>query len=85
MSGPMAMRGVLGLAAIATTLVMMCSNAGARDPERRTRPAPIASEHDDVTGIRTDRLSKRQLKVWQSIMEIVLAKDKESRPAHPKL
>jgi hypothetical protein len=34
---------------------------------------------------RTDGLSKRQIKLWNSIREIVLAPDKDGRPSHPTL
>jgi hypothetical protein len=36
-------------------------------------------------GIRTDRLSPKQLRVWNSIREIVFAKDRADRLLHPRL
>src|SRR5213593_216737 len=37
------------------------------------------------SGIRTDRLSPRQLRVWRAIEAIVFAKDGSGRLSHPKL
>ncbi len=38
-----------------------------------------------VTGILTDELSHAHLRTWQSILEIVMAKDKAGRSLHPTL
>ncbi len=46
--------------------------------------APIALP-DTSGGIRTDRLSQKQLRVWNSIREIVFAKDRANRLLHPRL
>jgi len=35
--------------------------------------------------IRTDRLSPRQLKTWNQIVEIVMAEDEQGQPLHPTL
>lgn len=47
--------------------------------------APAAMAEEKETGIRTDRLSARQLKIWRSIENIVKAHDGEARPLHPSL
>jgi hypothetical protein len=36
-------------------------------------------------GLRTDRLSRKDLRVWTRILEIVMAKDRDGRPLHPTL
>jgi hypothetical protein len=36
-------------------------------------------------GLRTDRLSPRQLRAWNQIVEIVMAEDGDGRPLHPTL
>lgn len=38
-----------------------------------------------LSGLRTDRLSPRQLRIWQSIRDVVLACDQSGQPLHPKL
>ena len=75
----------LRLAAMVIAILMVSSNAGAQEPGWRLEPAPASSEHKEVTGILTDRLTRSQLRAWDSIMQIVLARDKEGRPVHPKL
>ncbi len=77
--------GDLRLAATVVALLMIPSNAGAQVPQRRLERATATSEYEEVTGILTDRLTRSQLKAWESIMRIVLAKDKAGRPVHPKL
>ena len=51
--------------------------------------APIASASasgsDSLAGIRADRLSPRQLRIWRSIERIVLARDQAGRALHPNL
>ena len=36
-------------------------------------------------GLRTDRLSRKHLQVWNRIVEIVMADDRDGRPLHPAL
>jgi hypothetical protein len=36
-------------------------------------------------GVRVDRLSPRQLRVWNKVVEIVLAEDGDGQPVHPTL
>lgn len=45
----------------------------------------IPNIHTAQAAIRTDRLSPRQLRVWNSIREIVFAKDRANRLLHPRL
>jgi hypothetical protein len=45
----------------------------------------IPNIHADPVAIRTDRLSAKQLRVWNSIREIVFAKDRANRLLHPRL
>jgi hypothetical protein len=73
-------------AATVIAVLMMSSNAGAQGSQRRLNMASSTSEnHQEMTGILTDRLTKSQLKILGSIMEIVLAKDQGGRPVHPNL
>ena len=75
----------LRLAATFVALLMISSNAGAQVSQRSLNPASQSSEHKEVTGILTDRLTKSKLRAWEAILRIVLAKDKDGRPVHPKL
>jgi hypothetical protein len=81
----MAIRRDFRLAATVMATVLMSSNAGAQETERRREAVSTTSEHKQATGILLDRLTKSHLKVWRSILEIVFAQDKEGRPVHPKL
>jgi len=45
-------------------------------------PAPATS---GPGAFRTDRLAPQQIKLWNSVREIVLARDKDGRPLHPTL
>lgn len=38
-----------------------------------------------LTGLRTDRLSPKQLQAWNTIVEIVMAEDRDGKPLHPTL
>jgi hypothetical protein len=44
-----------------------------------------AVQEAPAAGLRTDRLSPRQLKTWQAIEALVLATDLEGRPVYPTL
>ncbi len=46
-------------------------------------PARVGATASD--GIRTDRLTPRQLQTWRSIEQIVRAVDRTGRPLHPRL
>jgi len=69
------------LVAAIIAILPVPSKAGDREPERRREPA----EHGPTTGFVLDRLTGRQLKIWGTIMEVVLAQDRQGRPLHPKL
>ncbi len=45
----------------------------------------VAVQEAPAAGIRTDRLSPRQLKTWHAIEALVLATDREGRPVYPTL
>lgn len=54
--------------------------------ERIPTPAHLSEPAvETAPGIRTDRLSPRQLRVWETIKRIVFAKDASGRFSHPKL
>ena len=73
------------LAAVFFAILVISSNAGAQEPERPGGTAQTTLTPRKVAGVLTDRLKKSHLKAWESIMEIVLAKIGEGRPAHPVL
>ncbi len=79
----MANRSILRTALLLAALMPITPNARAEVQPRNgsDHSGPI----ETASGIRTDRLTKSQLKAWESIMRIVLAKDKDGRPVHPKL
>jgi hypothetical protein len=81
----MGIRPTLWLGEVLLAIPMISSSAGAQDHQRSGGTAQTALDYENGAGIRTDRLRKSQLKTWKSIMEIVLARDKEGRPFHPIL
>jgi len=81
----MGIRYNVWLAAMVFAILVISSNAGAQEAKRPGAIAPTTLSPGKVTGVLTDRLTKSQLKIWESIMEIVLAKDGEGRPVHPIL
>jgi hypothetical protein len=66
-------------------IMSISSNAGAQETDRPDGTRLKALSSGKMTGILTDRLTKSQLKAWESILEVVLAKDGEGRPVHPAL
>jgi hypothetical protein len=81
----MGIRSSVRLAAMFFAIMVISSNAGAQEPERPGGTAQTTLTPRKVTGVLTDRLKKSHLKAWESIMEIVLAKDGVGRPVHPAL
>jgi len=66
--------------------ILLAAAPGTRAQERM----PAASRVSDpaiepAPGIRTDRLSPRQLRAWRAIEEMVFAKDGSGQFSHPKL
>jgi hypothetical protein len=72
-------------AAIFASILVIASSARAQEAERPGGTAQRALNRGKVTGVLTERLTKSQLKIWESIIEIVLAEDGEGRPVHPAL
>ncbi len=81
----MGVRSSVRLAAMIFAIMVVSSNAGGQEPERPGGTAQTTLTPRNMTGVLTDRLKKSHLKAWESIMEIVLAKDGEGRPVHPAL
>ena len=81
----MMIRSNLRQVAMVLAILMNSFTAGAQEPERLGGQSNAFMNHGKVTGVLTDRLNKSQLRIWESIVGIVLAKDKEGRPTHPKL
>jgi hypothetical protein len=81
----MMIRSNLRQAANVLAILMILSSASAQQSEQRNKTAQSTLNHGTAGGILTDRLNKSQLKIWESIVGIVLARDKEGRPTHPKL
>jgi hypothetical protein len=72
---------ILATATLAlATLTMIPGMFGQEIQFGATRDGATASE-----GIRTDRLTPRQLETWKSIQRIVQAVDRSGRPLHPRL
>ncbi len=72
----MAPRSILSAAILAVNLLMLPSASGADLPE-------VAASNTNE--FRTDRLSPRQMKLWNSIRKVVQATDREGRPTYPIL
>jgi hypothetical protein len=81
----MKVRSNLLQAANVLAILMVLSNASARQSEHINETPQATANPGAAGGILTDRLNKSQLRIWESIVEIVLAEDGEGRPAHPKL
>ena len=73
------------LAATFFAIMSISSNTGAQEADRPNGTRVKALSSGKMTGIPTDRLTKSQLKAWESILEIVLAKNREGHPVHPAL
>lgn len=77
----MANRSKLATATMALALMSLIPNLSGHEAESgATRDDASASE-----GIRTDRLTPRQLQIWRSIEQIVQSVDRIGRPLHPRL
>jgi hypothetical protein len=80
----MANRSILGVATLLTAFMAMTMDAVAQaDPLETSNRTSIDAVQP--SGIRTDRLSPKQLRTWQSIRNIVSAEDRSGRPLHPRL
>lgn len=69
----------------AATLALACMTM---IPSVSGQQALSGATRDDVTaseGIRTDRLTPRQLRTWRSVEQIIQAVDRAGRPLHPRL
>ncbi len=73
----MAPQSIFSTVTLALNLLTLPSAAGAADS-----PGLVAS---DTNAFRTDRLSPRQMRLWNSIRKIALATDHHSRATHPIL
>ncbi len=77
----MATRSILATATMAlATLTMIPEGFGQEVQIGAKREGATASD-----GIRTERLTARQLQTWRSIERIVQAVDGSGRPLHPRL
>lgn len=70
-------RFIVVFSALALPLTCRCL---ARESE-----APRQNEPANLTGIATDRLSNSQLRVWKSIIDVVMATDRKGSYLHPTL
>lgn len=83
--GPMARKsGFLRMAAVAGLITTM-PKAMAQQALSVGIPDVRIAASNAPTGIRTDRLSAKHLHVWNSVREIVIAKDRAGRLLHPRL
>jgi hypothetical protein len=77
----MAIRSNLAAAILALTSMTMIPNTfGQQAISDATGADSTASD-----GIRTDRLSPKQLQTWRSIEQVIQAVDRTGRPLHPRL
>ena len=72
---------------IAELAILMTFGAAASAGEstRGAEPNAVVTTGSPKTGIRTDRLSPKQLRVWKSIEKIVFAEKASGVPLHPRL
>ncbi len=80
----MASRQTQWTAATALAFSLTIPGLGAQRPRGTVKPANEISMQDKSTGILTSRLSTKQLKIWESILDIVHAMDANDRLLHPK-
>jgi hypothetical protein len=77
----MAIRSNLAVVILAlASLTMIPNTFGQQAVSAATRADANASD-----GIRTDRLSPKQLQTWRSIEQVIQAVDRTGRPLHPRL
>ncbi len=76
----MANRSTLFTAAIALTLL-----AAAQKAHAQIQSSGRTDAIDATSGIRTDRLTPKQLRTWKEIVRIVQASDRAGQPLHPRL
>ncbi len=75
---------ILRTAVLAAVILML--TPGTRSEERLREVTSVTHQQTAATtGIRTDRLTPRQLRVWESIKRIVYARDASGHILHPKL
>ena len=80
----MAKRSISWIAVPLAVFLATMSNSRAQE-RLRTASNPSNPTVETPSGIRTDRLSPRQLRVWAAIEAIVFAQDGFGRLSHPKL
>jgi hypothetical protein len=73
------------LAAVAAVILLHSPDAGAQKMAPHHEQAATTSEHKDASGIVLDHLTARQLRVWESIVKVVLARDSDGHALHPML
>jgi hypothetical protein len=78
----MANRSILGTALLLAGFMTITPNATGQPRKALNHSDPAV---EMASGIRTDRLSPKQLRVWAAIERIVFAKDRSGRFIHPKL
>ncbi len=76
----MANRSTLFTAAVALTLLAAIPKA-----QCQIQSSGGTGAVDSATGIRTDRLTPKQLRIWGKIENVIQVADKRGRLAHPKL
>ena len=73
------------LAAVAAVILLNSRGAGAQKMAPDREQAATTSEHKAASGIVLDHLTARQLRVWESIVKVVSARDSDGHPLHPML
>jgi len=78
-------RSVLWIEAVMLVILATTPSARGQQSEMSVTTPALASQPQQVTGLHTDRLSPKQLRMWKSIQNIVFAIDSSGQPLHPKL
>ncbi len=78
-------RSRIWMTASALALFVASAPAEAGKTSHPGQAAGMAPSTTVATGIFTDRLTPRQLRIWKSIRNIVLARDRLDRPLYPTL
>ena len=80
----MAQQAISSTTILLAVVLATIRTSQAQEPAHTPADAPVPTI-ETHSGIRTDRLSRRQLRAWKAIEAIVFATDRPGRLKHPKL
>jgi hypothetical protein len=81
----MELRSSIKMMAAISILMSISGGVFASQSQDRAKTPSASAEQVKIAGILTDRLTRSDLRIWNSIRDIVFAKDKSGRIKHPKL